>query len=365
MIKLSRPQIDSQELKAVKAVFKSGQLAQGLKVKEFETKFANYIGVKYAAAVNSGTSALQLACQALGLSSNHEVITTPFSFIASSTSILYTGARPVFADIDDQYNLDPDKVVAKINANTKAILVVHLYGNPAKMIEINKIAKRYNLLVIEDAAQAHGSKINGQKVGTFSDIACFSFYPTKNMTTIEGGMVVSNHQKLIEKVKLLRNQGAKTRYHHSELSYNFRMTEVSAAVGIEQLKKLDKFNKIRNQNAAYLNKLLSKIVSIETPSINTENFSNFHQYTIRVKKPLNRDRLAQYLSEKGIETAIFYPIPIYRQKLDVFKTYSLLPNTELAIKEVLSLPVHPSLTKKDLKKIVSIIQSFVNGIKNG
>lgn len=361
MIKISSPQIGREEEAAVLEVLRGGQLSQGQEVDQFEEDFKAYLGIKYAAAVNSGTSALMLGCQALGLKTGDEVITTPFSFIASSTAIIYTGATPVWVDINRDFNLDPNRIEEKITPQTKAILVVHLYGNPANMTAINKIARKHHLKVIEDAAQAHGSKIDNRFVGTMSDIACFSFYPTKNMTTVEGGMVVSNNRFLIEKVKLLRTYGSTKRYYHSLISYNFRLSNLMAAIGSAQLKKLDRFNLARNQNASYLSNQLADLKYIETPLVKTGNYSCFHQYTIRIKKPFKRGRVANELKKRGIETAVYYPRIIPKQKaLGYLEVKETFPEAEKASREVLSLPIHPQLTKNNLDTIARAIKEIAN-----
>lgn len=352
MIRLSYPQIGREEEKALLEVLRSGCLVQGPKVEKFEKEFAQHIGVKYAAATSSGTSALHLALLALNLGKGDEVITSPFSFIASANSIIYVGAKPVFVDIDETFNLNPNLIEEKINSKTKAILVVHLFGLSADMFKINKIAKKYRLKVIEDASQAPGARIGKRYVGSFGDIACFSFYATKNITTAEGGMVVSNNKMLIEKVKVLRNHGSGKKYHHDLLGYNYRMTDLCAALGLVQLKKLDFFNSERVKNAAYLNQKLfgSKLI---LPKLENPAHHVFHQYTVRVRKPFNREKVINHLWRNGIEVGVFYPIPIHRQK---FYRASFgqekLPVAERVAKEVLSLPIHPGLRKKDLDFII-------------
>lgn len=348
MIRLSVPQIGKEEEKAILEVLRTGHLAQGPKVEKFEKEFSQYLGVKYAAATSSGTSALHLALLALNLGKEDEVITTPFSFIASVNAILYVGAKPVFVDIDETFNLNPDKIYEKITPKTKAILVVHLFGLSADMFKIKEIAKKYRLKVIEDASQAHGAIIGKRRVGSFGDLSCFSFYATKNITTAEGGMVVSNNKTLIEKVKALRDHGSRRKYYHDLLGYNYRMTDLCAALGLVQLKKLDFFNGKRIKNAAYLNQKLSGS-SLILPKLEGRTHHVFHQYTVRARKPLNREEVINHLWRNGIEVGVFYPIPIHKQKF-YRSSYvgEKLPVAERAAKEVLSLPIHPGLRKKDL-----------------
>jgi dTDP-4-amino-4,6-dideoxygalactose transaminase len=359
MIPISKPILGAREKKAVLKVLDSGFLAQGAKVEEFEKRFAEYIRVKYAIAISSGTTALHLALLAHGIKKGDEVITTPFTFIASSNAILYCGAKPVFVDIGEDFNINPDLIEKKITKKTKAILPVHLFGYPANMVKIMKIAKKYHLAVIEDCCQAHGASIFGKKVGSFGT-GCFSFYPTKNMTTGEGGMITTNNKQIAERARLLRNHGMKIKYYHDVLGFNFRMTEIAAAIGIEQLKKLEKFNKKRIANANYLNKNI-KTKGIILPKIRKGYRHVFHQYTIRITDqcPKSREEIIKKLEENGIGSAIYYPLPVYRQKPYLklgYKEY--LPITEKYSKEVLSLPVHPSLTQNDLRKIVSIMNSI-------
>ena len=263
-VSIASPVIEKEEINAVIDVMKSGMIAQGPKVIEFEEEFAKYVGAKYGIATNSGTSALHVALLAAGIGEGDEVITTPFTFAATGNSILYTGARPVFVDIDPEtFTIDPAKIEEAITDKTKAIMPVQLYGQAADMEPIMKIAKEHDLIVIEDAAQAHGAEYNGEKVGNLGDMACFSFYPTKNMTTSEGGMITTNSEEFAENAKVFRAHGSATKYHHDVLGYNFRMTDIAAAIGLEQLKKIDSFNEKRIANAKCLNEGLKDIEAIE------------------------------------------------------------------------------------------------------
>ena len=268
-VSIASPVIEEEEINAVIDVMKSGMIAQGPKVIEFEEEFAKYVGAKYGIATNSGTSALHVALLAAGIGEGDEVITTPFTFAATGNSILYTGARPVFVDIDPEtFTIDPAKIEEAITDKTKAIMPVQLYGQAADMEPIMKIAKEHDLIVIEDAAQAHGAEYNGEKVGNLGDMACFSFYPTKNMTTSEGGMITTNSEEFAENAKVFRAHGSATKYHHDVLGYNFRMTDIAAAIGLEQLKKIDSFNAKRIENgvkfALYLKHRRYTILHIQT-----------------------------------------------------------------------------------------------------
>ena len=278
-VPVAKPIIGDEEIENVVEVLKSGMIAQGPKVAEFEQKFADWIGTKYAIAVNSGTAALHVALLSCGIGKGDEVITTPFTFIASGNAIVYTGAKPVFADIDlKTYTLNPDTIESLITENTKAILPVHLYGQSANMDRINEIAEKHGLIVIEDAAQAHGATCNGKNVGNMGDMACFSFYPTKNMTTSEGGIITTNDEDLAESAKIFRAHGASVRYHHDAIGYNFRMTDISAAIGLAQLEKIDGFNDKRIENADYLNEGLKDVEGVITPYCAYDSKHVYHQY---------------------------------------------------------------------------------------
>ena len=352
MIPIAKPWIDKEEEQAVVNVLRSGNIAQGKVVEDFENQFANYIGTKYAIAVNSGTAALQIALMSAGIKPGDEVITSPFSFIATANSILFCGAKPVFVDIDEEtYNINPDLIKEKITNKTKAILPIHLYGNPCKMDELMEISKKHSLFIIEDAAQAHGAEYQSKKVGSIGDAGCFSFYATKNMTTSEGGMITTNSKDIFEKARLIRNHGSLIRYYHQILGYNFRMTEICAAIGIEQLKKLDKFNKVRVSNATFLSSKLEGKYAI--PKITNNSSHVFHQYTIGTK---NRAEVIKRLEFGQIGYAIFYPLPIHKQEFYQNLGYrDNLPISERSSNEVLSLPVHPKLSQEDLDHIVKII----------
>lgn len=356
-VPIAKPIIGEEEIENVVEVLKSGMIAQGPKVMEFEEKFANWIGAKYGIATNSGTSALHVALLACGIGEGDEVITTPFTFIASGNAIVYTGATPVFADIDlDTYTINPDKIEDLITDKTKAILPVQLYGQAADMDKIREIAEKHDLKIIEDAAQAHGAEYNGEKVGTLGDMACFSFYPTKNMTTSEGGMITTDDEELAKKAQMFRAHGASERYHHDEIGYNFRMTDIAAAIGLAQLKVIDEFNDKRISNANYLNEQLKDVEGIVTPK-SPDNYKHvYHQYTILVEKG-NRDEWVEFLTNKGIGTGIHYPIPLYNQP--IYKKLGIegdCPLAEKAADNVISLPVHPSLTKEDLDLVVDAVK---------
>ena len=359
MIPIAKPIIESEEQKAVLDVLKSGVIAQGPKVEEFEENFAKYCGVKYAAAVNSGTAALHLAMMAMGIKEGDEVITTPFSFIATANSILYVGAKPVFADIDEKtFNVSPESVAEKITGKTKAIMPVHLYGQPCDMKTLKEIAGDHRLMILEDACQSHGAEYENKRVGSFGDAAAFSFYPTKNMTTSEGGIITTDNKEIAEKSKIFRNHGQTKRYYHEFMGYNLRMTDIEAAIGIEQLKKLDKFTGKRIENAKYLTKKLGKVKGITTPYVSGSVKHVYHQYTIKVD---SRDEINKKLNDAGIGTGVHYPIPINEQpfykKLGYFSKET--PVSGECSKKVLSLPVNPSVTTENLDYIAEKLNEFL------
>ena len=355
VIPIAQPLLGDAEKQAVLAVMDSGKLVQGREVQAFEEAFAEYLGVKYAIATSSGTSALHLALLAKDIGPGDEVITTPFTFIASANAAIYVGAKPVFVDIDPlTFNISPRLLETAITSRTKAILPVHLYGLSADMDEVMKVAERFGLAVVEDAAQAHGAECRGRKVGSYG-VGCFSFYPTKNMTAIEGGMITTDAEEVADRCRVIRNQGARNRYYHEELGFNFRMTDVNAAVGSIQLRKLNRFNEIRIANAASMSKTLRGVVAPFVP----DGFKHvFHQYTVRVLDG-RRDHVLNRLRELGVGADVYYPVAIHQQKLYKDMGYDQsLPCAERACREVLSLPVHPSVSPDDRERIISVVNEL-------
>lgn len=352
-IPIAKPKISISEILNVVKVMRSGNLAQGPEVRKFENSFSKYLNDQPVVAVNSGTSALHLSLLSLGITTGDEVLVPAFSFAASANAIALTGATPIFVDINHQtYNLDPTQLKDKITKQTRAILVVHLYGLPADMEEIMKIAKTNNLLVIEDSAQAHLADINGKPVGTFGDAAAFSFYPTKNMTTGEGGIATFKSEDHARTARLLRNQGMEKRYYNEIVGFNLRMTDIAAAIGLAQLNKIEKWTDARRENAAYFNSNLNNIVTPHVPG----GFSHsYHQYTIRVKNN-KRNLLQEHLETQGIGSSIYYPTLI--NELPAYNQYVELPESKKATEELLSIPIYPQLRKKSLEKIKNQINQF-------
>jgi len=350
VIPAALPIIGDEERAAVDRVMRSGMLAQGPEVAAFESEFSALVNGDHCIAVNSGTSALHMAFLAAGVECGDEVIVPSFSFAATANSVALTGARPVFADIEPNYfNLDPKSVESLITPKTKAVMPVHLYGHPADLVELKSICEKHNLLLFEDAAQAVAASLNGRPVGTWGVASSFSFYPTKNMTSGEGGMVTTNSSEVSRKVRLLRNQGMERRYENEVIGFNTRMTDIHAAIGRVQLGKLAGWTKTRQQNAAFLS---ANITGVVVPPIAPGAEHVFHQYTIRIEG-LSRDEFSKQLTELGVGNGVYYPTPIHR--LPSFGESLDLPATELAAKQCLSLPVHPSLSQQDLEKIVDAV----------
>lgn len=353
-IPVAKPQIGLQERRAVDRVLKSGMLAQGPQVAAFEEEFSELVaGGKPCVAVNSGTSGQHLGLLAGGVGPGDEVIVPSFTFAATANSVALTGATPVFADISlDDFCLDPRSVEAAITNKTVGIMPVHLYGHPAPMKELQTIAEKHKLALFEDAAQAHLAEIDGQRVGTFGQFGMFSMYPTKNMTSGEGGMVVCEDESFARKVRLLRNQGMEAQYKNEVVGLNNRMTDIHAAIGRVQLKKLPKWTATRQKNARSLTEL---ITTARTPAVSQTARHVFHQYTIQV--PADRDAVAKRLNEEfGIGSGVYYPIPNHLLvSLNAYPRVNELPNTLQAAQSVLSLPVHPSLTASDVKRIATAV----------
>ena len=351
MIPIASPQLGSEERAAVDRVLQSGIIAQGPEVAKFEDEFAKMCGVKYAVATSNGTTAGHLVMIASGIGPGDEVITTPFTFFATASVIIMTGAKPVFVDVEeDGFCLNPNQVESAITEKTKAIQPVHLYGELADMPSLLEISKKNNLVLIEDSAQAHSADSWDGKAGSFGNAGWFSFYPTKNMTTSEGGIITTNSEEFSSHCKVLRAHGMTAQYQHSEFGYNYRMTDISAAIGRVQLTKLDKFNSRRREIANKYNTSFSKYVKVP------ENRRGhvFHQYTILCNQ---RDELKEHLSQKGVGSGIYYPTLLYNYA-PMSEFEADCPNAKRLTELSLSLPVHPGLSDSDVSKVIDSVISF-------
>lgn len=352
MIPAAKPEIGDDERAAVDRVMQSGMLAQGPEVAAFESEFSGIVDGMHCVAVNSGTSALHMAFIAAGVGAGDEVIVPSFSFAATANSVALAGATPVFVDIDiDTFAVDPAAVEAAITPRTKAIMPVHLYGHPADLVALKQIAERHDLLLFEDAAQAHAASVDGIPVGAWGIAGSFSFYPTKNMTAGEGGMITTPSAEVARMARVLRNQGMERRYENEVVGFNTRMTDIHAAIGRVQLAKLAAWTAKRQQNAAFFSENLKGVV---TPPTAPGAVHVFHQYTIRVVDG-DRDAFAAELAARGVGSGVYYPTPIHR--LPSFELEMDLPVTEQAAVEVLSLPVYPSLSDDELASIVEEVNA--------
>ncbi|KNC19556.1 aminotransferase DegT [Arthrobacter sp. RIT-PI-e] len=353
-IPAAKPIVGDEERAAVDAVLLSGMLAQGAEVAEFEKEFSEVLlDGRGAVAVNSGTTGLHLGLLAAGIGPGDEVIVPSFTFAATANSVALTGATPVFADIElDHYCLDIEHVASLITEKTKGIMPVHLYGHPADVAAYRSLADQHSIALFEDAAQAHGASLGGHKVGTFGEFAMFSLYPTKNMTSGEGGIVSTSDPAIERRLRLLRNQGMEKQYENEVVGFNARMTNLHAAIGRVQLTKVNGWTEQRQANAAFLTE---NIEGVTTPKVAADAVHVYHQYTVRVGE--DRDRFAAALKDEyNIGSGVYYPIPNHR--LPSFARTEDLPNTEIAAQEVLSLPVHPSLDNEDLDRIVTAVNAL-------
>ncbi len=360
MIPIGRPSVGEEEARAAYDVVMSGHLASGEEVKKFEQEFSDYNGVPYGIATSNGTTALQTSLQALDIGQGDEVIVPSFTFIATASSVSLCRASPVVADIEPvTYCIDPDSIIEQITPHTKAIIAVHLFGHPCDIGAISDICEDHKLFFIEDCAQAHGGTYHGKKVGSFGSVGCFSFYPTKNMTTGEGGFITTSDPEVDRKARLLINHGQKEKYHHVQIGSNFRLTDISAAIGRVQLRKLESMNKNRQNNACFLSNGIKK-KGIVTPLIRKHCTHVFHQYAIRVieESGFDRDTFMQLLNKQGVGTAVHYPISIHEQPVysGKIKGSSCSVSQQIS-REILSLPVYPDIGNSDLQKIVDVIHS--------
>jgi perosamine synthetase len=365
LIHIAMPIIEEEEITAVNAVLHSGILAQGPKVAELEAAFADYCGTKYAAAVSSGTAALHASLFAAGVGLGDEVITTPFSFIATINPILMLGAKPVLVDIDPQtFNIDPKLVAAAITPRTKVIMPVHLYGQPCDAGPIAELAEEHGIKIIEDACQAIGASYKGKKTGDLGDLGCFSLYATKNIMCGEGGMVVTNDENYLNAIKRFRQHGMSGPYQYESLGYNYRLTDLQAAIAAEQLKKVDRFNAQRQHNAQYLDQHLKNIKGISLPVVASDRTHVYHQYTLRVSPgfSLKRDEFVEALRSHEVGAGVYYPLPLHVIPHISAQGYAYgdFPEAEKAANEVVSLPIHPKVSQQDLETIVAVVRELAS-----
>lgn len=358
-INIAKPVLGDDEIEQVTRVIRSGMIASGPETLEFESEFAKFIGCKFACAVNNGTSALSLSLSALGIGPGDEVITTPMTFVATANAILSCGAIPVFVDVDkDSFNLCPESTRKAISKKTKAVMPVHLYGLPADMSEFDNIAQEFGVKIIGDAAQAHGAKLNGVSVGNFGDAECFSFYPTKNMTTGEGGMITTNDEDLYGRIVSIRNHGRPGGelgvYEHERFGLNLRLTDIGSAIGRVQLGKLVDFNANRKRNSSKLIEILDGVDGIILPSFDSRFEHAWHQFTIMVE---DRVSLSEFLASNEIGTGIYYPRLISEYPhLSGFDGET--PVAKEVVKKVISLPVHASLTEPEVNEVGEMVRKW-------
>ncbi|MGQ9656242.1 MAG: DegT/DnrJ/EryC1/StrS family aminotransferase [Thermodesulfobacteriota bacterium] len=365
LIKVAHPTVDKEEVEAVSQVLLSGSYVSGKKVEDFERAFSEYVGCNYSVAVSSGTAALFIALEAIGVGAGDEVIVPPLSFFATVSSVLYVRAVPVFADIDtDDLCLSPSDTAKRVTPRTKAVIAVHLFGNAAKMDALCAVSQEAGIAVIEDCAQAHGTEYKGKRVGGFGKAGCFSFFATKHMTTGEGGMITTNDFAVAEKARILRNHGMVGRDRHVFVGFNNRMTEMEAAMGLVQLGKLDRLNEKRIANSEYLMRVLRDLSWAKVPKTDGRVKHTYFWCPVMVEESSGRslDELKEHLRRNKIEFRYRYEEPLYKQEalakagLDYSDLY--LPNAEAVAGKILGLPNHPGLTTADLDRIVEVLRSF-------
>ncbi|RLF33006.1 MAG: aminotransferase DegT [Thermoplasmata archaeon] len=359
LIKIAETKLTEVEIEAAVRVLRSGALRQGKECEAFERKFAEKVEAKYAITCSSGSAALHLAYMTV-LKLGDEVLVPSFTFIATASMIVMAGGKPIFCDIDPEtFLIDLKDAERKITEKTEAIAPVHLFGNPCNIEEIQSFAKKYDLIIVWDAAQAHGALYKSQDIGSFGDLVCYSFYPTKNMFVGEGGMVCTNNEEFAYKIRFMRTHGQTGKYYHTMLGLNYRMTDVEAAIGKEQLKRLDEMLAMRRHNAEILNKGLTEIPGIRPQKVTPNSKHAWHQYCIVVDKKIfgcTRDELAEKLKQKGIATGIHYPRGLHQQPIfEEMYGKITLPNTECLAQNILALPVHHGLSQADVERIVEAV----------
>src|SRR5881296_2515007 len=363
-IPLMRPVVDEEMLQAALFALQNEKLVMGESVYKFEEEFARYCGTRYAVSTASGTAALQIALQSMGIEQRDEVVTTPFSFFATSNAVIHAGAQPRFADVENEgFNIDPTKVETKLTAMTRAIIPVHLYGQPSRMEEFRDLAEDKGISIVEDACQAHGAEYDGKRVGSLGRVGCFSFYTSKNMTVCgDGGMIVTNDEELADSARSYRDCGRASKYTMSRIGYTSRLNTVNAAIGRVQLRKLDRWNLVRRRLASQYRKGLQDVGGITLPpEDNPSAKSVYHLFVIRSK---NRDELAKKLEANGIESMVHYPVPSHLQtpyrRLYGY-TEEMFPVSERLAGEVLSLPLYPEMPDEDVDRVCQVLRDNSTG----
>lgn len=366
------PLFDKKELTYISKVLESHQIAEGQFTKKLEEIFANFVGTKFCVAVSSGTSALHLALLSLGIKSGDEVITTPYTFISTSNACLYTGAKPVFVDIEPEtFNIDPEKIEEKITDRTKVILPVHIWGQPCEMEKIMKIAEKNSLFVVEDVSHAHGAEYKGKKTGSFGIVNCFSLYATKIITSAEGGLITTNDEKITNSIRVLKRLGEVGRYEHKVIGYNYKISDVHAAIGIAQLEKISEFIRKRRKNASRLTKLLVEFEEfMDLPKENKYAKHAWFYYTLLLKpcllKKVSRDLFDKMLRAENIIPTSYYTKPLHLQDAYKFMGYKKgdFPVAEDVCERSICLPVHPALEESDMEDIYGAIKKIIDYVTN-
>ncbi len=362
VISTASPNLSEEDIAAAVEVLRSGRLREGPVCRQFEEEFATAVGAKHAVAVHSGTAALHLLYLAL-LRPGDEVLVPSFSFVATASMVVAAGAKPVVCDVDARgFTLDPQDAQRRVTARTRLMVPVHLFGNACDIAGLETLARRHGLGIVWDAAQAHGTRYRGRDIGSFADAVCYSFYPSKNMTTGEGGMVVTNDPKLAAQCQLLRNHGQTADYRHERLGFNFRMTDFQAALGRSQLRRLAELVQRRRENAVFLSNALRDVTGLVLPHIPEGAEHSFNQYSVLLPgddMPVQRDEFRQRLREKGIETGVYYPIPLHLQPIFAQQGTGNLPVSEDLARRIVSVPVHPGLDRQDLARIAEAVREAV------
>ena len=358
VVPIADPDVGRSELGRIREVLDSGQLSGGDEVAAFGEEFAEYCGVGHGIPTSNGTTALHAALVGIGIGPGDVVLTTPFSFVATANAVRHVGAEPVFADVDPEtYNLDPssvERVISDRDGDVDALVVVHLYGCPAEMDRLREIADRHGVPLVEDAAQAHGARYDGEPVGSLGDVGCFSFYPTKNMTTGEGGAVVTDRDGVAERVRRFIDHGRGDDGSHEVVGHNFRMSDILAAVGREQLAKLDDYLAARREHASGYTEALAGGDGVSPPVEPDDRRHAYHQYTVRCP---DRERFARHLARHDVDTAVYYPRAIPEEPAYDDVTASV-PTAERAAAEVVSVPVHPGLSEREVERVERALEEY-------